>query len=70
MGDDLAIQTGKSLVTQSGAMFKFVAAQTGFIEAKRGLTIRSDGTMEILGDDVVVKSNGNLALKGSKILQN
>jgi type VI secretion system secreted protein VgrG len=70
VGDDLAIQTGKSLVTQSGAMFKFVATQTGFIEAKRGLTIRSDGTMEILGDDVVVKSNGNLALKGSKITQN
>ena len=70
VGDDLAIQTGKSLVTQSGTMFRFVAAQTGTIEAARGLAIRSSGTIEILGDDVAVKSNGNLTLKGSKITQN
>ncbi len=70
VGDDMAIQTGKSLVTQSGALFKFIAAQTGSIQAARGLTIRSDGAMELLGDDVVVKSGGNLTLKGAKILQN
>lgn len=57
-------------MTQSGTLFRFIAAQTGTIEAARGLAIRSSGALEILGDDVAVKSNGNLTLKGSKITQN
>ena len=77
--DDLAIQTGKSLVTQSGTLFRFIAAQTGTIQVGDGLmAIRSDGNMDIVGKDIGVTARGNLALnsskdlilKGSRITQN
>jgi type VI secretion system secreted protein VgrG len=69
-GEDTTIQTGKSLVANAGAMFQFVAAQTGTIQAGRGLAIRSDGNLDILGQDIAVKASGNLVTKGSKITQN
>lgn len=70
VGDDALIQVGKSLVTNVGTMFQFVAAQTGTIQTARGLAIRSGGDIEILGDDISIKSSGNLTMKGSKITQN
>ena len=71
VGDDAVIVTGKSLVTQSGTLFKFVAAQTGTIQVGDGLlTIQRDGNIEIAGSNVAVKSRGNLVMKGSKITQN
>ena len=71
VGDDAVIVTGKSLVTQSGTLFKFVAAQTGTIQVGDGLlTIQRDGNIEITGSNVAVKSSGNLVMKGSKITQN
>ena len=71
VGDDAVIVTGKSLATQSGTMFKFVAAQTGTIQVGQGLlTIQRDGNIEIAGSNVAVKSSGNLVMKGSKITQN
>jgi type VI secretion system secreted protein VgrG len=69
-GEDTMIQTGKSLVANAGAMFQFVAAQTGTIQAARGLTIRSDGNLEILGQDIALQASRNLVTKGSKITQN
>ena len=69
--DNAVIVTGKSLTTQSGAMLKFVAADTGSIQVGQGLLdIRRDGNIEIAGSNVVVKSSGNLVMKGSKITQN
>lgn len=69
-GEDAVVQAGRALVANAGTMFQFVAAQTGTIQAARGLTIRSDGNLEILGNDIAVKASGNLTMKGSKILQN
>jgi hypothetical protein len=66
----MSIQTGKSLVTQSGAMFRFVAAQTGTIEAGAGLFLQSPTSVTVESKDVNVKASGNLAMKGSKITQN
>jgi type VI secretion system secreted protein VgrG len=69
-GEDAVIQTGKSFVANSGAMFQFVAAQTGTIEARAGLFLKSPTLVAIESADVVVKSSGNLTLKGAKITQN
>ena len=70
VGDDALIQVGKSLVTNVGTMFQFIAAQTGTIQTARGLRLQSSGDIEILGDDINVRSSGNLTMKGSKITQN
>ncbi|MDO8357565.1 MAG: phage baseplate assembly protein V, partial [Nitrospirota bacterium] len=71
VGDNAVIVTGKSLTTQSGAMLKFVAADTGTIQVGQGLlTIQRDGNIEIAGSNIAVKSSGNLVMKGSKITQN
>lgn len=69
-GDDTVIQSSKSLVANVGGMFQFVAAQTGTIQAARGLLLRSDGDIDIIGKDIDAKASGNLTLKGSKITQN
>ncbi len=70
-GEDVLIQVGKSLVTNVGTMFQFVAAQTGTIQVGDALlTLRRDGNIEMLGKDIAVKSSGNLTMKGSKIAQN
>ncbi len=69
-GDDAVFQSGKSIVANAGAMFQFVASQTGTIQAARGLAIRSGGDIDITGDDISVKSSGNLTMKGAKIQQN
>lgn len=79
VGEDLVIQTAKSLLANSGAMFQFVAAQTGTLKAGSSvLTLQRDGDVEIQGKDIAVLSSGNLTmksagnvmLKGSKIIQN
>lgn len=70
VGDDALIQVGKSLVTNVGTLFQFIAAQTGTIQTARGLAIRSGGDIDIAGDDISVRSSGNLTMKGSKIQQN
>lgn len=70
VGEDAVIQAGKSLQVNAGTLFQFVAAQTGTIQAARGLTMRSGGDIEIQGDDISVRSSGNLTMKGSKITQN
>lgn len=69
-GDDAVFQSGKSIVANAGAMFQFIASQTGTIQAARGLAIRSGGDIDITGDDISVKSSGNLSMKGAKIQQN
>jgi type VI secretion system secreted protein VgrG len=69
-GDDTVIQSGKSLVANVGGLFQFVAAQTGTIQAARGLLLRSEGDIDIIGKDIDAKASGNLTLKGAKILQN
>lgn len=79
VGEDLLIQTAKSLVANSGAMFQFVAAQTGTLKTGSAvLNLQQDGDVIIQGKDIAVlssgnltmKSTGNVTLKGSKILQN
>lgn len=79
VGEDLVIQTAKSLLTTSGAMFQFVAAQTGTLKSGSAvLTLQKDGDVNIQGKDIAVlssgnltmKSAGNVTLKGSKITQN
>lgn len=70
-GDDVVLQAGKSLVVNAGAMVQFVAAQTGTLQVGDSfIGMKRDGSIDILGKDVDVKSSGNLTLKGSKITQN
>lgn len=70
-GDDAMLQVGKSLVVNAGAMFQFVAAQTGTLQVGDSfIGMKRDGSIDIFGKDVDVKSSGNLTLKGSKITQN
>jgi len=79
VGEDAVIQTGKSFMTNSGAMFQFVAAQTGMTKVgDASFTLQRDGDLNLAGKDVAVVSSGNLTmksskeliLKGSKITQN
>jgi len=71
VGEHAVIVTGKSLTTQSGAMLKFIAADSGTIQVGQGLLdIRRDGNIEISGSNVAIKSSGNMVIKGSKITQN
>lgn len=70
VGEDLQIQAARSLAVMASAMFQFVAAQTGTIQAGRGLVIRSDGDIDLIGKDIGAKAGGNLTLKGSEITQN
>jgi type VI secretion system secreted protein VgrG len=79
VGEDAFFQTGKSFVTNSGAMFQFVAAEVGtFKVGAASFASRKDGTISLTGKDIAVvgtgtttvKSSGDLILKGSKITQN
>lgn len=79
VGEDLVIQTARSMLATSGAMFQFVAAQTGTLKSGSAvLTLEKDGDVNIQGKDIAVlssgnltmKSTGNVILKGSKITQN
>jgi type VI secretion system secreted protein VgrG len=69
-GEDALIQTGRAFVLSASTMMQFVAAQTGTIQAAKGLLIKSDGDIDILGKDIDAKASGNLTLKGSKVTQN
>lgn len=71
VGEDLLMQSGRSLVANAGAMFQFVAAQTGTLQVGDSfIGLKRDGSIDIFGKDVEVRSGGNLTLKGAKILQN
>jgi len=71
VGEDLHIQTARSIAVTAGAMFQFVASQTGTFQVGDSfIGMKRDGSIDILGKDVEVKSSGNLVLKGSKIVQN
>jgi hypothetical protein len=79
VGEDTIIQTGRALVANAGAMFQFVAAQTGTIQVGDALlSLRRDGNIDVVGKDIGVIARGNLALnsskdlilKGSRITQN
>lgn len=70
-GDDAVLQVGKSLVVNTGAMFQFVAAQTGTLQVGDSfIGMKRDGSIDIFGKDIDVKSSGNLILKGAKVLPN
>ncbi len=69
VGEDAVIQTAKSLVANAGAMFQFISAQTGTIDARGGLFLKSPTRVDIDSAEVAVKSSGNLILKGSKVSQ-
>lgn len=69
--DDAVLQVGKSLVVNTGAMFQFVAAQTGTLQVGGSfIGMKRDGDIDIIGKDIDAKASGNLTMKGSKILQN
>lgn len=70
VGEDLLMQSGRSLVANAGAMFQFVAAQTGTIDARGGLFLKSATRVDLESAQIAVKSAGDLLLKGSKITQN
>jgi type VI secretion system secreted protein VgrG len=70
-GDDAVLQVGKSLVVNTGAMFQFVAAQTGTLQVGGSfIGMKRDGDIDIFGRDIDAKASGELTLKGSKLLQN
>lgn len=70
-GEDTVIQTGRAFVVNANTMMQFVAAQTGTIQVGDSfIGMNRDGSIDIFGKDIEVKSSGNLSLKGMKILQN
>jgi hypothetical protein len=71
VGEDFQIQTARSIAVTAGALFQFVAAQTGTLQVGDSFVgMKRDGSIDIFGKDVDVKSSGNLILKGAKVLQN
>lgn len=71
VGEDLQIQTARSIAVSGGAMFQFVAAQTGTLQVGDSfIGMNRDGSIDIFGKDVEVRSSGSLIMKGAKILQN
>jgi type VI secretion system secreted protein VgrG len=71
VGKDQSIKVGKNLVIDAGDS---VVIKTG----KASITMKKDGTVQIVGKDILVKGSGkidvkaskNVTLKGSKIIEN
>jgi type VI secretion system secreted protein VgrG len=79
VGEDALFQTARSFVTNSGAMYQFVAAETGMLKTgDASFLSKKDGTINMTGKDIaiissgatMVKSGSDLILKGAKITQN
>jgi type VI secretion system secreted protein VgrG len=71
VGEDILLQAGRSLIGNAGAMFQFVAAQTGTLQTGEAFVLmKKDGTINLTGRDIAVKGSGDVTLKGSRILQN
>ena len=71
IGKDQSISVGKNLIIDAGDS---VVIKTG----KSSITMKKDGTIQIVGKDILVKGSGkidvnatnNITMKGQKILQN
>jgi type VI secretion system secreted protein VgrG len=71
VGKNQSIKVGKNLVIDAGDS---VVIKTG----KASITMKKDGTIQIVGKDILVKGSGkidvnasnNITMKGQKILQN